>query len=35
MTRDEAEQIIRDFVKQKPFKYWYDDPYKDGYADSS
>lgn len=35
MTKDEAEQIIRDFVKPKPIKYWYDDPYKDGKFDSS
>lgn len=35
MTKDEAEQIIRDFVKPKPIKYWYDDSYKDGKFDSS
>ena len=35
MNKDEAEKIIRDFVKPKPIKYWYDDPRKDGYANSS
>lgn len=35
MTKDEADQIIIDFVKPKPIKYWYDDPYKDGKFDSS
>ena len=35
MTKDEAEQIIKNSVKQKPIKYWYDDPYKDGKFDSS
>lgn len=35
MTKDEAEQIIKNSVKPKPTKYWYDDPYKDGYANSS
>ena len=35
MTKDEAEQIIKNSVKPKPIKYWYDDPYKDGYANSS
>ena len=35
MTKDEADKIIRDFVKPKPIKYWYDDPYKDGKFDSS
>lgn len=35
MTKDESEQIIKDFVKPKPIKYWYDDPYKDGKFDSS
>lgn len=35
MNKDEAEKIIRDFVKPEPIKYWYDDPYKDGKFDSS
>lgn len=35
MNKDEAEQIIRDFVKPKPTIRWYDDPYKDGYTNSS
>lgn len=35
MTKDESEQIIIDFVKPEPIKYLYDDPYKDGYANSS
>ena len=35
MTKDESEQIIKDFVKPEPIKYWYDDPYKDGKFDSS
>lgn len=35
MTKDEAEQIIRDFVKPNPIRYWYDDPYKDGKTNSS
>lgn len=35
MTKDEAEQIVIDFVKPEPIKYWYDNPYKDGYANSS
>lgn len=35
MNKDEAEKIIRDFVKPKPIKYWHDDPYKDGKFDSS
>lgn len=35
MTKDEAEQIIINFVKPEPIKYWYDYPYKDGYANSS
>ena len=35
MTKDEAERIIREYVPQKPTMRWYDDPYKDGYANSS
>ena len=35
MNKDEAEQIIKNSVKPTPTKYWYDDPYKDGYANSS
>ena len=35
MNKDEAEKIIRDFVKPKPTMRWYDDPYKDGYTNSS
>ena len=35
MNKDEAEKIIRDFVKPKPTARWYDDPYKDGKFDSS
>ena len=35
MNKDEAERIIREYVPQNPIKRWYDDPYKDGYANSS
>ena len=35
MNKDEAERIIREYVPQKPIKRWYDDPYKDGYTNSS
>ena len=35
MNKDEAEKIIREYIPQKPTKHWYDDPYKDGYANSS
>lgn len=30
MTRDEAEKIIREYVPQKPFAHYYNDPYDDG-----
>lgn len=35
MTREEAEKIIREYNPPKPIKYYYNDPYRDGYQDAS
>jgi len=35
MTIEEVEKIIREYNPPKPIKYYYNDPYRDGYQDAS